>query len=101
LLPGILPILPLNVFKPFKKYLQGITYEIIVADNASTDDTVARLKKEAGVVVIENKANLGFGRANNIAAASAKGEYFLFLNSDMELVDNELKNMFEYIKSPP
>jgi len=84
-----------------KKYLQGISYEIIVADNASTDDTVARLKKEAGVIVIENKANLGFGRANNISAASAKGEYLLFLNSDMELIDNKLKDMFDYIKCHP
>jgi GT2 family glycosyltransferase len=84
-----------------KKNLQNLNYEIIVADNGSTDDTVIKLKKECGVAVIENKANLGFGKGNNIAAAKAKGNYLLFLNSDMELFDNELKNMFDYINSHP
>lgn len=91
----------LKCVQTIKKYLKGIKYEIIVADNASSDDTVAKLKKEGGVVVIENKDNLGFGKGNNIAAAKAKGDYLLFLNSDMELLDNQLKNMFDYIKSHP
>lgn len=91
----------LKCVQTIKKYLKGIKYEIIIADNGSSDDTVAKLKKEGGVVVIENKANLGFGKGNNIAAASAKGEYLLFLNSDMEFLDNQLKNMFDYIKSHP
>lgn len=91
----------LKCIQTIKKNLKGIKYEIIVADNASSDDTVAKLKKDGGVVIIENKDNLGFGKGNNIAADSAKGEYLLFLNSDMELLDNQLKNMFDYIKSHP
>lgn len=84
-----------------KKYLKCLNYEIIVVDNGSSDNTVALLKKEGGVVIIENKANLGFGKGSNIAASKAKGNYLLFLNSDMELLDNELKNMFDYINSHP
>ncbi|MFA6007172.1 MAG: glycosyltransferase family 2 protein [Candidatus Shapirobacteria bacterium] len=91
----------LKCVQTIKKFLHNIKYEIIVADNGSIDDTVAKLKKEGGVVVIENKANLGFGKGNNIAAAKAKGDYLLFLNSDMELLDNGLKNMFDYINSHP
>jgi len=81
--------------------LSGFSYEIIVVDNASTDDTVAKLKKVNGVAIVKNKTNLGFGRANNIGAAIAKGEYLLFLNSDMELIDDKLIDMFKYlIKNP-
>ena len=89
----------LKCIQTIKKYLKGISYEIIVADNGSVDDTVLKLRKEGGVNIIENKANLGFGRGNNIAAATAKGDYLLFLNSDMELIDNKLVDMFKFIDS--
>lgn len=91
----------LKCIQTIKKYLKEIRYEIIVADNGSVDDTVAKLKKEGAINVIENKANLGFGRGNNIAAKNAKGEYLLFLNSDMELLDNKLVDMFNYLKERP
>lgn len=91
----------LKCTQSIKKYLSGFKYEIIVVDNASDDDTVAKLKKEGGIVVIENKNNLGFGRANNIGAKIAKGEYLLFLNSDMELIDNKIVDMFNYLNSYP
>lgn len=91
----------LKCVKSIKKYLKDINYEIIVADNGSSDDTLAKLKKETGVILIENKANLGFGQANNIAANTAKGDYLLFLNSDMELLDNKIKDMLAYIKNNP
>lgn len=91
----------LKCIQTIKKHLKGIVYEIIVADNGSTDDTLTKLKSEGGIVVIENKANLGFGKGNNIAAKKAKGEYLLFLNSDMELIDNKLADMLKYIKERP
>jgi GT2 family glycosyltransferase len=91
----------LKCVRTIKKYLSKFSYEIIVADNGSNDDTVLKLRKEGGVKIIENKANLGFGKGNNIAAASAKGEYLLFLNSDMELIDDKLIDMFDYIDSHP
>lgn len=91
----------LKCIQTIKKYLKNIDYEIIVADNGSSDDTVAKLKKETGIVLIENKANLGFGKGNNIAASKAKGKYLLFLNSDMELIDNQLSNMYQYISQHP
>lgn len=91
----------LKCVQTIKKYLQTFSYEIIVADNGSTDDTLSKLKKEGGVFIIENGENLGFGRGNNIAAKKAQGEYLLFLNSDMELVDTSLIDMFNYINSNP
>jgi GT2 family glycosyltransferase len=91
----------LKCVQTIKKYLSGLKYEIIVADNGSEDDTVAKLRKEGDAIIIENKANLGFGRGNNIAAAKASGDYLLFLNSDMELIDGELIDMFNYINVHP
>lgn len=91
----------LKCVQTIKKYLKNIEYEIIVADNGSSDDTVLKLTKETGIKIIENKANLGFGRGNNIAAASAKGKYLLFINSDMELIDTKISDMFSYIETHP
>lgn len=89
----------IKCIQSIKKYLLNFNYEIIVVDNASTDDTVVKLKKEGGVVVVKNKSNLGFGVGNNIGAKIAKGEYILFLNSDMELLDNKLIHMINYLDS--
>jgi GT2 family glycosyltransferase len=91
----------LKCIQSIKKNLLNFNYEIIVVDNASTDDTLAKLKKESGLIVLENKVNLGFGAGNNIGAKIAKGEYLLFLNSDMELVDNKLIEMYKYLIENP
>lgn len=80
-----------------KKYLKNFNYEIIVVDNGSTDNTVNLFKKDKGIKLIENKENLGFSKANNIGVERAEGDYLLFLNSDMELIDSSLIKMFDYI----
>lgn len=62
------------------------TYEIIVVDNRSADDSVAIIRQlRPDALVIENGANIGFGRACNRAAESAAGEFLLFLNPDATL----------------
>ncbi len=91
----------LKCIQSIKKNLLNFDYELIVIDNASTDDTIAKLKKEDGIIVVENKTNLGFGRANNIGAKIASREYILFLNSDMELIDNKLIEMYTYLTENP
>jgi GT2 family glycosyltransferase len=84
-----------------KQYLTGLNYDIIVVDNGSQDDSVIKLKKENRIKLIENPTNLGFGQANNIAAKIAKGDYLLFLNSDIELIDSKLIDMLNYIDTHP
>ena len=56
--------------------------EILLVDNGSTDGTLAWARSQAGISVIHNPENRGFGPANNQAAAQASGEYLLFLNND-------------------
>ncbi len=61
------------------------TVEVIVVDNSpSAEDGVGeRLRREfPWVRVIEPTENLGFGRANNLGYAAARGEFLLFLNPD-------------------
>jgi len=63
--------------------LKAIPAEIIVVDNASTDETVSTLQPLfPNVQWICNTTNEGFSKACNQAAALAKGDYFLFLNPD-------------------
>ncbi|MGP0595140.1 glycosyltransferase [Nitrospira sp. T9] len=61
----------------------GCSYEVIVVDNASTDETPAFLSSLSGdIQVITNPANYGFAKACNQGAASAKGRFLVFLNND-------------------
>lgn len=84
-----------------EKHLHKIDYEIIVVDNGSTDNTYTELTKLKYVNYLKSVKNLGFSKGNNLGVLSAKGEYFLFLNSDMELIDNSLLDAIEYLSSHP
>ncbi|MBL0356225.1 MAG: glycosyltransferase family 2 protein [Chitinophagaceae bacterium] len=70
---------------------KDINIEIIVVDNASSDGSVPTIKKMfPGVTVIESHENIGFGKANNLGATSAKGTYLFLLNSDTLLLNNAI-----------
>lgn len=95
----------LDCLESIIKYTKGITYEIIVIDNGSKDDSVDSLrrfsKKHAQVKLVDAGENLGFGRGNNLGASKAIGEYLLFLNSDTLFFDNALKEALENVKKNP
>ncbi|MBS0455854.1 MAG: glycosyltransferase [Proteobacteria bacterium] len=56
--------------------------EIIVVDDASSDDTALRLNGVQGLRVVTLKENRGFIAASNAGAAIAQGQYLVFLNND-------------------
>lgn len=60
--------------------------EVVVADNASSDETVGRLKdwaeREPRMKLVLNDANLGFSAGNNTGLAAATGDYLVMLNND-------------------
>jgi len=62
----------------------GFAVDVVVADNASTDDTVAHVASRAqdGVRLIETGSNVGFAAAVNAAFAASTGEHVLILNPD-------------------
>lgn len=65
--------------------------EIIVVDNASGDGSVDLLKETFGeaITLIESPSNLGFGQANNMAAAHAHNDYLLLVNPDARVVGTD------------
>ncbi|MCA1965746.1 MAG: glycosyltransferase family 2 protein [Flavobacterium sp.] len=72
-----------------QKALEGIDGEIIVIDNASSDDSCEMMKtKFPHIKLIENAANLGFPKGNNIGVAQAKGDYVCILNPDTVVAED-------------
>lgn len=81
---------------------EGIAAEVIVVDNNSTDGSCAFVRERVpSVVLIENKDNKGFSKANNQAVAIAKGEYVLFLNPDTVMPEDFLRKTVAYMDSHP
>lgn len=72
-----------------QKALEGIDSEIIVIDNASSDDSCEMMKtKFPHIKLIENQDNLGFPKGNNIGVAQANGEYICILNPDTVVAED-------------
>lgn len=77
---------------------QGVTYEIIVVDNDSSDDSVEMLQRDFPLVkIIVSDKNLGFGKANNLGIEMAQGEFILFLNTDILLMNNAIQILYNFI----
>lgn len=91
----------LKCIKTINKYLPSGFAQIVIVDNGSTDNTPSVIGKLKTVTYVQNPTNLGFSAGNNVGVKHAKADYFLFLNSDMELIDNSLVGMVEYLKSNP
>ena len=74
--------------------------QIIVWDNASTDTTVALIKKKfPKIELLESNKNLGFGRAINRAAKHATGKYIVLLNPDTQVEKNWLRPLLNTFKT--
>ena len=69
--------------------------EVIVIDNASSDETPEMLKEFPWVRVVRNERNLGYAGANNQGAALATGEYLVLLNNDIEAKPGWLASMLK------
>ena len=84
------------------KTIHDITFEIIVIDNASEDDTVVMLRgKFPHVTLIKNSRNLGFGAANNQGLQIMRGRYALLLNSDTVLTIHAVEELFTFMETHP
>ena len=73
--------------------------EIVVADNASTDDSVAVVAKDfPGVRLIQLDRNYGFADGYNKALEQVDAEYFVLLNSDVEVTEGWLEPMLSLME---
>lgn len=83
-----------------KKTIGGNSYEIIIVDNGSTDGTKKYIEETfPEVKYIYNTENLGFAKGCNVGAASASGEYMVFLNNDTVPTQGWLSALMETAKS--
>lgn len=85
--------------KSIAKNSGDIAYEVIIADDCSTDLTIDIEKAVTGIRVIRNKKNLRFLLNCNHAAKKAKGKYILFLNNDTQVMADWLKPLVTLIES--
>jgi GT2 family glycosyltransferase len=78
-----------------------IPTEVIVVDNNSHDQSVAKLQKINWIKLLINSDNSGFGKANNQALKIASGQYFLLLNSDTLILHSAVSQSLNWLSAHP
>lgn len=78
------------------------TFEVLIVDSASTDDTVARVRARFPQVrLFALRENVGFTKGNNIALREARGRHLFLLNPDTEVLGNALDVLVAYMDAHP
>ncbi|MEZ5817505.1 MAG: glycosyltransferase family 2 protein [Hyphomicrobiaceae bacterium] len=78
------------------------SYEIIVVDNASTDGSIEAIAAHPSrPTLLPMRSNVGFGRANNLAAEMAAGEFLLLLNPDTVVLDGAVDRLVAFARERP
>jgi GT2 family glycosyltransferase/glycosyltransferase involved in cell wall biosynthesis len=75
------------------------SYEVVIVDNASTDETKQLLKQVNGAHVIHNERNIHYLQACNQASKLARGEHLLLLNNDAQLQRHTLSSALKTFAS--
>lgn len=78
-----------------------ITFEVILVDDNSTDETEEIVQKIQGIKYIRNHKNLGFLHSCNTASVSASGRFLVLLNNDTVPLSNWLKELIKPFKMDP
>lgn len=85
-----------------KEKLSDLSYRIILVDNASRDNSVVIAKNICSeCIIIETGANLGFGKAVNIATRAFPAQRYLILNPDTEITNDIIQKMMFHMDSYP
>jgi GT2 family glycosyltransferase len=98
-------ILNFNGKKFLEQFLPSVTkytsgHKIIVADNNSSDDSVSFLQNNYPFVqIIRNASNSGFAQGYNEALKQVDAEYYVLLNSDVEVTENWINNVTSLMES--
>lgn len=73
---------------------------IIIADNASTDDSVSFLQQHyVSVEIIQNPGNEGFAKGYNTALKQVRADYYVLLNSDVEVTENWIQPIINLMEN--
>lgn len=94
-------VVTFNSGSTIKKCLEQLTLpdnlEVILVDNNSNDNTIEEAKQFPEIKLVQNKENLGFGKANNIGADSSSGEYIFFLNPDCVIEKETIEKLANFL----
>ncbi len=89
--------LAINCIKSVYASVTKYSYEVILVDNGSSDSSVETIRSLFPKVnIVENKQNVGFGKANNQAARIATGRYLYILNNDTEIDTDVIDKVITY-----
>ena len=85
-----------------RRAMEGIEGEVFVVDNNSVDGSVKMVEEKfPEVILIANKDNKGFSKANNQAIRVSKGEYVLLLNPDTIVEDDTFRKVVDFMDAHP
>src|SRR5216684_4319228 len=75
----------------------GLSIEVLVVDNASSDGSAGMIRDQFPQVTLTALTeNIGFARANNLAAKRARGDYILLLNPDTVVLDRAVERLVAF-----
>ncbi|MGP4018553.1 glycosyltransferase [Saccharopolyspora sp. 5N708] len=80
-------------------HVASVPFEVIVVDDASPDDSAAKLAACEGVRLVRAERNLGFIGACNLGAEHARGDYLFFLNNDTQVTESWLDILMDTIRA--
>jgi len=84
------------------EHVHGISFEVFVSDNGSTDGSVEMVRaKFHQAQLLENKANLGYPKANNRGITNSSGRYVMLLNPDTEVTEGAMEELVRFMDSHP
>ena len=89
-----------------ERYRPAVPCEVIVVDNASSDDSVAWARARAAsspvpLTIIENRENVGFARANNRAFMASRSPLLFLLNADAEVTEGAIDRLMATLREHP
>lgn len=94
--------LTINCIDSIKKFTQKISFEVVVVDNDSQDDSEKIIKtSHPDVVWVQTGYNAGFSRGNNAGFKVASGDYLLLLNADTLLFEDTISLTFKRLQERP
>src|SRR6476620_2625564 len=100
-------ILNYNNLSFLQKFLHDIVrhsapHQVYIADNGSSDESVAFVRANfPSVPVIENNGNFGYAEGYNLALKQVQSEFYVLLNSDVEVTANWIEPVIQLMESDP
>jgi N-acetylglucosaminyl-diphospho-decaprenol L-rhamnosyltransferase len=80
----------------------SVPKEVIVVDNASTDDSAEHIKKTfPDVVWVQNSTNVGYAKAINQGVEISQGDFLFLLNNDIVLMENTTERLLSFLIENP